>query len=124
MTVAEPTVSASAWWPWVTGLVAAFLTAIGVSWAGLFWATAGAFFGAGLAEKTGRVRAILGFPLSVLLAAKAGVVWAAWNGPVGSLSAGETAQAAAAVSGLVFHPAVAALVKAVPAFAARRGGAA
>lgn len=121
--MAEPTLPASAWWPWVTGLVAAFLAAIGVSWAGLFWAMAGAFFGAGFAPPAGRLRAIAGFPLSVLLAAKAGVVWAAWQGPLGNLSPAETAQAAAAVSGLIFHPAVAALVKAVPAFAERKGGA-
>lgn len=120
--MAEPTLSTPAWGPWVVGLLAAFFAAIGVSWSAVFWAGLGAFFGAGWAPKTGRWRAIAGFPISVLLAAKAGIVWAAWHGPVAGLSPEHAAEAAAAVAGLVFHPAVATAVKALPMLARVRFG--
>lgn len=120
--MAEPTLSTPAWAPWIVGLMAAFFAAIGVSWSAVFWGAAGAFFGAGLAPKTGRWRAIVGFPISVLLAAKAGIVWSAWHGPIAGLSPEHAAEAAAALAGLVFHPAVAMLVKALPVLARVRLG--
>lgn len=121
--MAEPALPASAWWPWVTGLIAAFFAAIGVNWGLIFFAACGAFFGGGLGPKTGRWRAIAGFPLSVVLAAKAGIVWATWHGPVGAVPVEDVAQAAAALAGLVFHPTVAAVVRMVPAFMERKGDA-
>ncbi len=126
--MAEPTSAAGAaagaqWWPWVAGLLAAFLAAIGVTWEAVFWASAGAFFGAGLGPRTGWWRAMVGFPLSVLLAAKAGTVWAAWGGPGGDwIEASRAAEAAAALFGLMFHPAVAALVRLAPVLVRLRLG--
>jgi hypothetical protein len=125
--MAEPTTTAgaagAAWWPWVAGLLAAFFAAIGVTWEAVFWASAGAFFGAGLGPRTGRWRAAVGFPLSVLLAAKAGTIWAAWGGPAGALmEASRAAEAAAALFGLLFHPAVAALVRLAPVLVRLRLG--
>ncbi len=112
----EPTTTtATAAWSVSAGLVAAFLAAIGVSWVHVFWAAAGAFFGAGFAPATGRMRAMLAFPVSTLLSAKAGVLGAAWVGSIGALPPHEVAQGIGALAGLVFHPVVAVLVKAAPA---------
>lgn len=65
---------------------------------------------------------MLSFLLSTLLAAKAGILAAAWWGGVGSASPGEVAQAAGAVAGIVFHPVVAVLVKAAPGIVQARLG--
>lgn len=128
--MAEPTSAAGAagaagvtWWPWVAGLLAAFFAAIGVTWEAVFWASLGAFFGGGLGPRTGRWRAIAGFPLSVLLAAKAGVMWAAWQGAgLDGIETARAAEAASAVFGICFHPLVAGLVRLVPALMKLRLG--
>lgn len=120
----EPTTTSAgaAAWAVSAGLVAAFLAAIGVTWVHVFWAAAGCFFGAGFAPPTGRVRAMLSFPLSTLLAAKAGILGAAWLDSVGGIAPSELAQAGGALAGLVFHPVVAVIVKAAPGILQARLG--
>lgn len=117
----EPTTTGIGW-ALVAGLIASFLAAIGVTWAHVFWAAAGAFVGAGWAPPAGRVRAILMFPVATLLAAKAGVIGAAWLGPIGTLPAAELAQAVGGLLGIVFHPLTAVLVQIAPALARNRLG--
>lgn len=112
----EPTTTtAAAGWAVAAGLLASFLAALGVTWVHVFWAAAGAFVGAGWAPQSGRIRSMLMFPVSSLLAAKAGIIGAAWIGPLGGLPTAEVAQALGGLSGIVFHPVVAALVKIAPA---------
>lgn len=119
----EPTTtSATAAWSVSAGLVAAFLAAIGVTWVHVFWAAAGAFIGSGFAPQTGRMRAMLAFPVSTLLSAKAGIVGAAWVGTVGGIPPADMAQAVGALAGIVFHPVVAVVVKASTVVAQRRLG--
>jgi len=121
--MAEPTTTTTAaGWAITAGLMAAFLSAIGVTWAVIFWAAFGAFVGAGFAPPAGRVRAMLMFPASTMLAAKAGIVGAAWAGPVGNLPAHDLAQALAGLAGIGFHPLTAALVNTIPAWARQRAG--
>jgi hypothetical protein len=98
------------------------MAAIGVTWAGVFWAAAGAFVGAGWAPPTGRLRAMLLFPAATLLAAKGGIIGAAWLGPVGPVPAHAMAEAVGGVLGIVFHPLTAALVQMMPALPRLRLG--
>lgn len=120
--MAEPTTTTAATWAVVAGLLAGFLAAVGITWVHVFWASVGAFFGAGFAPPTGRLRAMLSFPLSTLLAAKAGILGAAWAGPVAGIAPHDLAQAIGALAGIVFHPVVAVLVKVAPTIAQLRLG--
>lgn len=121
--MAEPaTTTTAAGWAVAAGLLASFLAALGVTWVHVFWAAAGAFVGAGWAPSSGRFRAILMFPVSTMLAAKAGIIGAAWVGPIGSLPISETAQAMGGLAGIVFHPMAAVLVQIAPALARLRLG--
>ncbi len=61
------------------------------------------------------------FPVYTMLAAKAGIVGAAWCGPIGALPPSDLAQAMGGLAGIVFHPATALLVKAVPSLGRRFG---
>lgn len=119
----DPTVPSTAVWAVAAGLAASFLAALGVTWVHVFWAAAGAFVGAGWAPQTGRFRAMLMFPVSTLLAAKAGIVGAAWVGAIGNLPAQELAQAMGGLAGIVFHPVTSSLVKMAPAITRIRLGA-
>lgn len=120
--MAEPTATTGAAWAIAAGLIASFLAAVGVTWVHVFWAAAGAFVGAGWAPPSGRVRSMLMFPVSTMLAAKAGIVCAAWFGPIGGLSAHDTSQAFGGLAGIAFHPLTAAFVAAIPAIARLRTG--
>lgn len=120
----EPTTTTTATaWAVAAGLMASFLAAIGVTWVHIFWAASGAFVGGGFFEhRLGRWRAIMTFLLSALLAAKAGIIGAAWAGPIGSLPPAEVAQAAGGLFGIMFQPIAAALVKMAPALMRLRLG--
>ena len=119
----EPTTSGAAVaWALVAGLAASFFAAIGVTPAGVFWAAAGAFVGAGFAPAAGRLRAMLLFPAATVLSAKAGIVGAAWLGAIGALPAHAMAEALGGLLGIVFHPLTAALVQMTPALARLRLG--
>jgi 4-amino-4-deoxy-L-arabinose transferase-like glycosyltransferase len=118
--MAEPTTTtASVGWAVAAGTLGAFFAAIGVSWVAVFWALMGGLIGVSFAPQTGRLRAMLMFPTSALLAAKAGTLGAVqffaassdWSGGL------------AAVSGIVLHPVISATVQAIPAIiSARLGG--
>lgn len=112
--MAEPTTSTATAWAVSAGLVASFLAALGVSQPAFVLASAGVFVGGGFAPKTGRVRAIVLFPCSAILAAKAGIVLAIWL-PMSGLSSEHLGQAYAGLVGILFHPLVATLVRSVPA---------
>lgn len=112
--MAEPTTT-TAGWAVAAALTAGFLAALGVSWAHVLFAACGIYVGAGMTQqRIGRVRAILAFPFSVLLAAKAGVIAGAYVGPIGAVPVNEVSQALAGAIGLVFQPLAVALVAAVP----------
>ena len=112
--VPEPaTTTGATGWAVAAGLCSAFLAAVGIGWDLVFWSSAGSFIGAGWAPKTGRLRAVLTFAASTVLAAKAGTIAAAWWGPIGALPAGELAQGCAGLAGILFHPLVARLVRQV-----------
>lgn len=117
--MAEPTTTGAAvGWAAASGLLAAFLAGIGITWPAVFWATVGGVIGATFAPQVGRLRAMLMFPASSLLAAKGGMVFGAmWfagdAGYIGGL---------AGLGGIVFHPAITALVQALPSIINRRAG--
>jgi len=124
MTMAEPTTtSTAAAWAVAAGLVSAFLASIGVSWPTLFFATLGSLVGSGFAPTAGRLRAVAMFPASSMLSAKAGIVAAAYVGSIGAMTGEALAQAAAGAIGVLFHPLVLALARALPAAASARIGA-
>lgn len=116
------TTSTAAAWAVSAGLIGAFFAAVGVSWDHVFWAAAGAYFGAGVAPAAGRIRAIAMFPVSTMLAAKIGVIGAAWLSPVGAIAANELAQGIGGLAGLLFHPLATTLIKIAPELARRRFG--
>ena len=113
----EPTTATAAGWAVAAGALGAFFTAIGVSWAAVFWGLCGGLLGLSFAPTAGRLRSILMFPASALLAAKAGALVAlhwGWSGDAGGgLAAGFA---------IILHPTIAAVVKALPAFVNRRMG--
>lgn len=111
--MAEPTIPTATAWAITAGLMASFLAAIGVTWVHVFWAAAGAFVGSGFAPPAGRWRAMLMFPVSTMLAAKAGIVAAAWWGSIGAMTIAETAQSFGGLVGIVFHPLTVAVVNLV-----------
>ena len=113
--MAEPTTTSVIAWAAATSAMGVFLTSIGVSWPIVFWATLGTLFGSSLAPKMGRAKAAAAFPASSLLAAKVGILAGSsfFSGAEG-VSGG-----IAAVAGLVFHPAIAILVAALPQLAGR-----
>ncbi len=102
--MAEPATSSGAAWAVAAGLSSAFLAAVGVSWPALLFATLGALIGSGWAPRTGRLRSVVTFPAVCLLAAKSGVLGAAYVGAVGAMSGDYLAQAVAGATGLFFHP--------------------
>lgn len=114
--MAEPTTTTTVIaWAAATSAMGVFLTSIGVSWPIVFWATLGTLFGASWAPKMGRAKAMAAFPASSLLAAKIGILAS------GSFFAGAEGMSGgiAAAAGLVFHPAIALVVAALPQLANR-----
>lgn len=97
-------------WAIVAGLIASFFAAVGVSEAAFAVSAAGVFVGGGFAPKMGRLRAILLFPCSAILAAKGGLVMAALI-PIQGLEVG---QLYGGLIGVVFHPLIASLARSVP----------
>lgn len=117
--MAEPaSTTAAVGWAAATGLLAAFLAAIGVTWPAVFWAVVGGVIGATFAPQVGRLRSMLMFPAAALLAAKGGTLaalhWFAGDGGyIGGL---------AGLGGIVFHPAITALVARIPDVIKQRTG--
>lgn len=110
----EPTTT-TAGWAVAAALTAGFLAALGVSWVHVFFAAGGVYVGAGMTtHNIGRIRAIVTFPFSVLLAAKAGVVAGAYIGPIGTLPVDDVSQALAGAVGLIFQPVAVAVVSSMP----------
>lgn len=104
--MAEPASSFSAMTVWLmaAGVMGAFLGAVGITWPVLFFAACGTFMGVGGTRQDGRWRAMLAFAITVVLAAKAGAVGAAYLGKIGGVTGDQLAQALAAFAGLMFHP--------------------
>lgn len=117
--MAEPTsTTAAAGWAVAAGALGAFFAAIGVTWDVVFWGVLGGIFGQPHGPAIGRYRAILMFPASTLLSAKAGMMASAmhFGGSEG------WAQLLAAGFGIAFYPLVSALVSGVPAIIRSRIG--
>lgn len=115
----EPTTpTTAAAWAVATGALGAFFASIGVTWATVFWALCGTLLAAPMAATVGRLRAMAMFPASVLLAAKAG--------GLASLTyfaaSADIAGGLAAVAGIILHPTISAVVKALPGAISRRLG--
>lgn len=116
--MAEPT--SATWgvgWAVAAGTLGAFFAAIGVSWVAVFWAVCGGLLGVSFAPVAGRLRSILMFPAGVLLAAKAGTL-----GAVQFTLGGDWAGGLAAGAGIILHPAINAVVQALPAIVSARLG--
>jgi hypothetical protein len=114
----EPTTTTGVLWAVAAGTLATFFASIGVTWAVVFWALCGTLFASPVAAGIGRLRAIAMFPASVLLAAKAGGLISLhyFSGSA------DMAGGMAAVSGIILHPTISALVKGWPGFISRRLG--
>lgn len=114
----EPTTTGTALIAVAAGTVAAFLTAIGVTWTAVFWGLCGGLLGVSFAPPAGRLRSMLMFPASGLLAAKAGGITslALYGG------SHDAAGAIAAVAGIILHPVIAAAIRSIPGFFSSRLG--
>ena len=119
--MAEPTsTTTGVLWALAAGTLGAFFAAIGVSAEAVFWGLCGGLFGMSFAPPAGRVRSIAMFPAAALAAAKIGVLGAGYWFDGGKGMAGGLALFA----GIVLHPAITAIVQAIPnIISARLGGA-
>lgn len=116
--MAEPTITTGALWAAATAALAGFFASIGVPWQAVLFAVLGALIGAPASGGLGRVRAMLAFPASALIAAKFGTLMAAYW----FASNTEWAGGLAILWGIGLHPAVAVGLKLLPAFGARVAG--
>ena len=116
--MAEPTITTGALWAAATAAMAGFFASIGVPWQAVLFAVLGAMFGAPMTAGLGRVRAVLAFPASSLIAAKFGTLAAAYW----FASSTDWAGGLAIVCAIGLHPAIADGLKILPAFGARVAG--
>jgi len=114
----EPTSTTTATaWAVAAGAIGAFLAAIGVGWADVFWGVLGTLLGGPVANSIGRWRAMAAFPASAMLSAKFGAFAAGYMG-VSSASGGF-----AALIGIFFQPLFAAGVQFLPTIGSIAGSA-
>lgn len=116
--MAEPSATTAVGWAVAAGTMGAFFAFIGVSGEAVFWGLCGGLFGMSFAPPAGRVRSILMFPGAALASAKAGVLLSAlWFDGRAGMAGG-----LALLCGIILHPAITALVQALPAIVSARLG--
>ncbi len=118
--MAEPTsTTTGVAWALAAGTLGAFFAGIGVSAETVFWGLCGGLFGMSFAPPAGRVRSILMFPGAALAAAKIGVLASVfWFDGKPGMAGG-----LALLCGIILHPAITAIVQALPSIiSARLGG--
>ncbi len=116
--MAEPSATTAVGWAVAAGTMGAFFAFIGVSGEAVFWGLCGGLFGMSFAPPAGRLRSIAMFPAAALVAAKVGVLAAAhWFEGDRNMAGG-----LALLCGIILHPAITALVQALPAIVNARLG--